>query len=223
MTNRRKTPRPAAALLLLAIFTLALQGCGAAAIEYDENGDVIMPLSVRKIRDTTLEYAVHGGISLNGKWGEWHKEMIASGRGRRFDGYSEHLDSLKTMLTGSRARAIDIIYADDPEAGEYMISMGVSTKKKLVAFGATADAGEFAVQAMGGVAAVEPTARYYASDDPCWSAYAPIYDAEGAIVAVLKMVYPAQVVLAYPEWNRDDRKWNGYTGATPAAISASAD
>lgn len=45
-----------------------------------------------------------------------------------------------------------------------------------------------------------------------WSAFAPIYNKNKEVVALLGIDYPAtEVITQYPEWNRDAENWNGYT------------
>ncbi|MBP3384585.1 MAG: hypothetical protein J6M22_03865 [Firmicutes bacterium] len=58
----------------------------------------------------------------------------------------------------------------------------------------------------------------------CWSAFAPIYDSEGTVVAILGIDYPADdIIVNYPEWDRYNDNWNGYeeeiTGEVPADVA----
>lgn len=73
----------------------------------------------------------------------------------------------------------------------------------------------------------EPASARSAWDDGgayCWSAFAPIYDSEGTVVALLGIDYPCDEVIAEnPEWNRDGDVFNGFhdeiTGEVPLAVS----
>lgn len=56
-----------------------------------------------------------------------------------------------------------------------------------------------------------------------WSAFAPIYNKNKEVVALLGIDYPASdVIEKYPEWNRDSENWNGYTddieGTVPVEV-----
>lgn len=56
-----------------------------------------------------------------------------------------------------------------------------------------------------------------------WSGFAPIYDQNRRVVALLGIDYPASdIIKKYPQWNRDDKAWNGYTnkikGKIPPAV-----
>lgn len=49
-------------------------------------------------------------------------------------------------------------------------------------------------------------------DSHQWSAFAPIYDSNKKIVALLGLDYPVtELIELYPEWSRDSETWNGYT------------
>lgn len=65
-------------------------------------------------------------------------------------------------------------------------------------------------------------------DFQCWSAFAPVYDSEGAVVCILGIDYPCtELITDYPEWNRDNDAWNGYedeiTGEVPDDVQAMRD
>lgn len=56
-----------------------------------------------------------------------------------------------------------------------------------------------------------------------WSGFAPIYDQNRRVVALLGIDYPASdLIKKHPQWNRDNKKWNGYTdkikGKVPPAV-----
>ena len=59
------------------------------------------------------------------------------------------------------------------------------------------------------------------ADAHCWSAFAPIYDSNKNVVALLGIDYPAtDVISIYPQWNRNDTNWNGYTDKIAEDIPA---
>jgi len=62
--------------------------------------------------------------------------------------------------------------------------------------------GQF-ILAMNGTPAAAPTAWDNDVDDPVWSAFAPVHNSEGKVVAILGIDFPAPEILKYPEWNRD--------------------
>jgi hypothetical protein len=197
-----------AGFLALLVTALCLSACGAN-VELDADGNIIVPPSVARLRDKTLTFATDAATNFNGKWANWHKDMIASGEARNFERYEIQSELLKTLKKQSGARNVYIIYAEDggTDAESYKISMDAADKP--AEFGASIEA-RFAIrEAWEGRACADVSAWNYKKDDPCWSAFAPIYDGEINIVAVLGLDYPAPGILSYPEWNRDSRKWNG--------------
>jgi hypothetical protein len=206
MTMCRKT---IAILLILCLAAPALVGCGASKPAYDEDGKLIIPDRIEITREKALRDVKSGGAGLNGKFANWHRDMIASGLEHNYPRYDDRLALLDSMRKTTRSRNIYLLYDYDAENDAYRISL-YSSKKPLPA-GATREATHAIREAFAGRGTAEMFAWEYARDDPVWSAFAPIYDENAEIVAVLGLDRPAPSVLEFPEWNRDSRKWNGLT------------
>lgn len=43
----------------------------------------------------------------------------------------------------------------------------------------------------------------------CWSAFAPVKNADGNVIAIVGIDYPAPLMEDYPEWDRGNDNWNG--------------
>ncbi|MDR0424035.1 MAG: hypothetical protein LBH39_01015 [Clostridiales Family XIII bacterium] len=205
--------RALAAALAAAVFLTLAAGCGPKPADRDADGNIIIPDAVLKDKDKALSYAKSLAINFNGKWADWHEAMRASGEGESFEGYASHLEDLEDFCDQSKSFRAYIVYSDDPGAEEYAVTMSYAAEPPGP--GATCKALPEMRAAFEGTATAEPNAWDYNGDRylACWSAYAPIYDGTGAIVAVLAIDFPAKNVRAsYPDWNRDRPQWNGYTG-----------
>jgi len=66
------------------------------------------------------------------------------------------------------------------------------------------------IAALAGTPSAAPSA-WNDDDDglkPVWSAFAPIHNSEGTIVAILGVDYPAPEILGFPQWNRDSPEFS---------------
>jgi hypothetical protein len=196
-------------LLILCLAAPALAGCLAGKPEYDANGKLIIPDRVERTRAQALRDVKSGGADLNGKFANWHRDMIASGLERNYPRYDEQLALLDSMRKTTRSRNIYLLYGYDAENDAYPISLYAS--EKPLPAGATREATHAIREAFAGRGTVEMFAWEYAKNDPVWSAFAPVYDENAEIIAVLGLDRIASVVLDFPEWNRDSRRWNGLT------------
>ncbi len=165
-------------------------------------------------------------------WADRYAALIESGEARDFEGY----EALKAELDKIREESgANYVYAlspskdgapsldgDTSENGSFMITVDGS-----------ADPDDWAVDYGWEIQFTEawegaPAAARSAWDDEegqCWSAFAPVYSADGSVVCILGIDYPCGETIAdYPEWNRDDASWNGFedeiTGDVPEAVQA---
>jgi hypothetical protein len=197
-----------AILLILCLAATALAGCGSKP-EYDDDGNLVIPSRVKSVMDRSLERVKSGGSSLNGKFANWHRDMIASGLEHNYPRYDEQLALLDAMRAKTRARNIYLLYDYDAESDAYPISLYAS--KKPLPFGSKREATHAIREAFAGRGTAELFAWDYADDDPVLSAFTPIYDEHAEIVAVLGLDLPAPAVIEFPAWYRDSRSWNGVT------------
>jgi hypothetical protein len=190
----------------------ALTGCLASEPAYDDEGNLIIPNAIKITMDRALKNVKSGGSSLNGRFANWHRDMIASGLRVNYGRYDDQLTLLNSLRIGSRANNAYILYDYDAESDEYIMSLYSSRTKPLLPFGAKREATHAIREAFAGKGTVEMFALGYGNNvTPLWSAFMPVYDENAEIVAVLGLDMPAPSALEYPEWNRDSRRWNGLT------------
>jgi hypothetical protein len=201
-----------AILLILCLAATALNGCSASGPVYDETGELVIPVRITNTMERALKNVKSGGSSLNGRFANWHRDMIASGLEVNYMRYDEQLEMLNDLRIGAGARNTYVIYDYDAESDEYIVSMGVSRyDPPLYGFNSRREATHAIREAFEG----RGTAEMFAWEDedgaPFLSAFAPVYDENADIIAVLGLDMPAPSVLEFPEWDRDDKRWNGLT------------
>lgn len=167
-------------------------------------------------------------------WGDQYTALLDSGEARDYEGYEDIKATLDTIKEDTGAT---YVYALTPLAdGEISID-GDASK----AFAITVDAGDdpddwgleydWEIQFTEAWEGEPAAARSAWNEDEtmqCWSAFAPVYNSDGKVVCILGIDYPCTEVIAdYPEWNRDNDAWNGYTdeitGEIPEAIQTQMD
>jgi hypothetical protein len=193
-------------------FTAALYGCAPTEPEYDDAGELVIPVRVTLTMERALKNVKSGGSSLNGKFANWHRDMIASGLETDYTRYYERLDTLNDMRIGSGARNAYILYDYDAENDEYIVSMSVSRyDPPLYSFNSRREATHAIREAFEGRGTAEIFAWENDEGAPFLSAFMPIYDGNADIIAVLGLDMPAPSVLEFPAWDRDSARWNGLT------------
>jgi hypothetical protein len=204
--------RPAIAmLLLLCLAAPAITGCVGSEPKYDDAGKLIIPDRIQTVMDRARDNIISGGSSLNGKFANWHRDMIASGLEHNYPRYDEQLALLEKMRRTARSRNAYLLYDYDAESDAYLISLYASQSKPLLPFNSKREATHSIREAFARRGTVEMFAWEYKEGDPVWSAFMPVYDENAEIVAVLGLDRVATAVLDFPEWNRDNKKWNGLT------------
>ncbi len=165
-------------------------------------------------------------------WADQYAALIESGEARDFEGY----EALKAELDKIREESgAKYVYALSPSK-DGVPSLDGDTSENgsfLITVDGSADPDDWAVDYGWEIQFTEawdgtPAAARSAWDDEegqCWSAFAPVYGADGNVVCILGIDYPCSETIAdYPEWNRDDASWNGFedeiTGDVPEAVQA---
>ena len=201
-----------ASLLLLCLVASSAAGCAGSKPKYDDKGEIVIPDRIKTVMERVMNNAKSGGSSLNGKFANWHRDMIASGLGHNYPRYDEQLELLEEMRIRARARNAYLLYDYDAEADAYRISLLTSKDKdKPIPEDAKREATHAIREAFAGRGTVEMFAWEYKENDPVWSAFMPVYDENAEIIAVLGLDRVATPVLDFPEWNRDSGRWNGLT------------
>ena len=191
----------------LAIFVLISIAVITASGAFSAKDPTIIPDVVLKAKEHSLLFVTLGVTNLNGVWGEWHKAMITSGEGVSYSGYELNKSFLQVMIEQASLHNVYIIYTDNINGDEYSVSMDMDQKNGDFRDNLPATAAM--KSAWNGTAAADPNPWDYEKDLPVWTSYAPIYDMDAEIVALLAIDYPTPGIHSFPEWNRSSKKWNG--------------
>lgn len=204
----KKKSRLFGLILSVLLVLTAFAGCGGSQdAKIPEEGGAEIPAEVKAVMDKVTELASGYASQLDGDFGDKHAALMASGQGRDYVEY----DSMKAILDGFRE-----------ECGAYYVYCFVDMDPEDDYFEITVDGSvepddwlnQYEVEsqfiaAMEGTPSPAPSAWNNDVDDPVWSAFAPIHDSEGNIVAILGIDYPAPEILDFPEWNRDSEEFKG--------------
>ena len=214
--------------------------------EWNRDGDVFngfhdeikgeVPTAVSDMRQLVTQYAAKYAAKLSGQatWADEYTALLTSGEAREAENYEALRQTLEdiTVATGTTYCYVltpagsDGVTPDETgafdETGEFLITVDPCEDPD--------DWGEnygWEVQftdAWEGTPAAARSAWNDSEDLQCWSAFAPVYNSQGAVVAILGFDYPCtEVAQANPEWNRDAAEWNGFkdeiTGEVPQDVA----
>lgn len=171
---------------------------------------ITVPDEIQAVKDKVIKIASDGAVSLSGDWGDQHAAMMAAGEARAYKDFASMKAALDKIRIDSGAR---YVYALIPETAD-------NPKNFLITVDGSAEPDEWKapyeteiqfIEAMAGTPAAARSAWGDGEEgaDPCWSAFAPIQDSKGNIVAILGVDFPAPEIEKFPEWNRDKAEWNG--------------
>jgi len=166
------------------------------------------PPAVQAVKQKVTDMAAHYAKQLDGFFGDRHAELMASGEGSDSPLYQQ----LKLVLDGFREESgayyVYCLIDQDPADDHFEITVDGSvepddwlnpyeTESQFIA-------------ALAGTPTPAPSAW---NDDeaglkPVWSAFAPIHNSKGKIVAILGLDYPAPQILEFPQWNRDSDEFS---------------
>lgn len=165
-------------------------------------------------------------------WADQYAALIESGEARDYADY----EAIKAELDKIREESgANYVYALSPDKDGAPSLDGDTTETGsfLITVDGSVEPDDWAVNYGWEIQFTEawdgtPAAARSAWDDEegqCWSAFAPVYGEDGAVVCILGIDYPCGDVIAdFPEWNRDDASWNGFedeiTGDVPEEIQA---
>lgn len=173
------------------------------------------------------------GCTNKVSWGERYFQLLNSNEESKNKYYEELRKELSDIRVESKATYVYVLMPikdskasiDGDVEGAYMLTIDGSEVTED--WGVTYDYEvQFKEAWLGEISAAR--SAWTDGDSFNWSAFAPIYNKEGKVVAILGVDYPAKDVIdLYPEWNRDGDKWNGYKDeikeAIPAEIQAKID
>jgi hypothetical protein len=190
-------------LVFVLVFTFAACSQGTTPDAQPEVPE--MPADLVAFIDQELLAVEAIGEDISGEWGDKHGQLIETLDGEVYDEalYAE----LKAVLDEHRiATGAYYVYAMIPnEDNDYLITVDGSFEPDdfMTNYG-------WEIQFDEAWAGETATARSGWDDDvPCWSCFAPVYDSAGALVCIVGMDMPCELLNDYPEWNRDREEWNG--------------
>ena len=197
---------------------------------YEDEINEEVPDDIQAVRDNVTDlvakYAAmlsHRDVEITTDFGNQYVALLESGKAREYTDY----DFMKATLDAVREESgATYVYVMTPGTDGKPDINGDYTEEGtfLITVDGSEDPDDWGVdygwevqftEAWEGEAAAARSA--WTNDeagnnhDICWSVFAPIYDGEGNVVAILGIDYPcADVLNDYPEWNRDMEEWNGY-------------
>ena len=194
-----------------------------------------VPTDVADMRQYVTNLAAKYAAKLSGQptWADQYVALLDSGEARDYADY----DAMKAKLDDIRiATGATYVYVLTPGTDGTPDIAGESGEEGayLITVDGSEDPDDWAVdygwevqftEAWEGTPAAARSAWNDSDELQCWSAFAPVYDSEGTVVALLGIDYPCtDVAQANPEWNRDAAEWNGFedeiTGEVPADVAA---
>ncbi|MDO5414704.1 MAG: hypothetical protein Q4F78_04480 [Bacillota bacterium] len=197
---------------------------------YEDEINEEVPADIQAVRDNVTDlvakYAAmlsHRDVEITTDFGNQYVALLESGKAREYTDY----DFMKATLDAVREESgATYVYVMTPGTDGKPDINGDYTEEGtfLITVDGSEDPDDWGVdygwevqftEAWEGEAAAARSAwindEAGNNHDICWSVFAPIYDGEGNVVAILGIDYPcADVLNDYPEWNRDMEEWNGY-------------
>ncbi|MCL2083174.1 MAG: hypothetical protein FWH04_08095 [Oscillospiraceae bacterium] len=170
--------------------------------EQDNTRDIVpLPEELQDIADQARNAAVGYGEELGNEWGDRHTELVSSEKREAFEGFNamrKALQELSAKIEGSRVYAM--YPSGDPENVPFHITVdGYPDPADAAPYGKELSWDTEMAQAWMGEAVSYNTA-YEKDDDYFISAFAPIYNSDGDVVAILGVDVPAPKAADYPEF-----------------------
>ncbi len=215
------------AILLAAVFAFA--GCTKTKPEPASNDpkepDVVEPAApvlpdeLAVLRDNLTLLCSNEASRLSGTaFVTAVLDTIRSGSGDSYKEYPNLKATLDQLALNYGAYQTYVLTDLDDDITSYEVTVASNTNGGApVCVYAEHHKAEYALnRAMNGTAAADMFARTWkgaaadGSDILTWTAYAPLFDADGTVQAILAFEYPKTDLLAdFPEWNRMNAAWNG--------------
>ena len=194
-----------AVLLSLLLVALFIPGCGGGG-----GDDVEIPDEIQRLMDVSEDLAISSAKQLDGEWGDMHNNMMESGQEDGYAGFDDMAARLSKLIAETGADYIYALYPSDQDDLEADFFITVDGSDDPDDFGAMYEAELGMVTSW--QAGIAKTSSYGWGDDNGfhWSAFAPIHDSDGEIVAVLGLDYPAPILADMPEWDVDSDDWNEF-------------
>jgi len=166
--------------------------------------DKKLPDELQAVANKALDIATNCAKQLDGAWGDWHAAMIESGKKDAYDDYTNKRAVLNGFVKQSDAKYVYTLYpAGDAESSAYYLSTDGS--EVLDEYGTQYEwEAEFTTAFKGTPVAASEAWKDDKDGSILISAYAPVHDTKGNVVAVLGVDYPAPEAAKYPEFVKAD-------------------
>jgi hypothetical protein len=206
-----------------------LRGLGALVgfeVDFDEATNTIvvetaeaqvtfadLPEELRALVDHVQALVIYYAEQIPAEVGDWHVALMESGEGADFEGFEEIRELLAGFRISSGARFLYLMYPTGDIVNDDVSFILTVDSSGITDFGTEYG---FEIQFRETWLGVPSPARSAWEDHYvpgefgyCWTAFAPIFDSEGNVVALLGIDYPAPMMVDFPEWNRNHELWNG--------------
>ncbi len=187
----------------------------------DEPSAPVLPDELAVLRDNLTLLVSNEAARLSGSaFVTGVLDTVRSGSGVSFKEYPNLKATLDQLALNYSAYQLYVLTDLDDDLTAFEVTVASNTYgQPPVCLYAEHHRAEYALNsAWSGTAAADLFARTWkgaasdGSDILTWTAYAPLYDADGTVAAILAFEYPKTELLAgFPEWNRMDSAWNGVT------------
>lgn len=203
----KKTKIPVILLTIIIVFTI-LTACGNVDEAEDSgNEPVEIPDAVQGIMKKTADLAASYALQLDGEWADEYAACLESGEGRDYEKYDDLKATLDQIRLECGAYYVYILTDFNEDDGYFELTVDGSPEEDEWMTKYETE-GQF-LKASDGYPCSSLLAWDNGTNDPVWSAFAPVYDSAGNVVGILGIDYPAPEIIDYPEWNRDSAEWNG--------------
>ena len=159
-----------------------------------------MPGELKAVADKAAGLAASYAKNLDGEWGDKHVNMIDSKKGYDFPAYEGMRAVLCGLMEDSDATYIYVLYPSGAIDSEpFFISADGSDNPDEYGTENEWENG-FAAAWKGAPTAGDNAWTDYDGETLLISAYAPIHDSKGDVIAIIGVDYPAPEAAKYPDW-----------------------
>jgi len=186
-------------VIVMVVAAMLLPGCGETAAPIE------IPREIGTLAESARELALLYATELsNGGWGNLLVGVMESGLGTGHGDFEGLHGVLIEFKEESETDSVFVLY---PDGAGFIIA--VDSDEEPDAHGRVYEETAALARAWSGTS----TASSYGLEQPrgtfYWTAFAPIRNIDGDVVAVLGIDFPAPRLRNFSEWNRNSSDWNG--------------
>jgi len=190
----KKSTKLLTMLMSLMLTVLFMSGCAVSAYGAE------MPEELKAVANKAVSIATNYAKQLDGAWGDQHAAMIDSKEGGAFAEFESMRAALCGFMAESDATYIYTLYPSGAvESAPFFLTVDGSEEADDYGTENEWEAG-FAAAWKGTPTAGDHVWKDEGDGALLLSAYAPVHDSKGNVVAVLGVDYPAPEADKYPDW-----------------------